>query len=135
MRKMCHPIAVALFGKDREPMGSFESHNTALLESALNNPRQTFGGRDLYQTIENKAAILYYSLIKNHPFPNGNKRVATATMFVFLSVNNSAPDNSVSMENIDYLTGLAIRVAKSSGSQEKDTLLSEIADWLRKNGS
>ena len=131
MPAMCHPVAVALFGSGAEPIGSFEEHDRARLEAALNNPRQTFDGLDLYPTIEEKAAILYYSLIKNHPFLNGNKRVATVTLLAFLYMNDRAMPGSDARR--DYLTNLAIRVASSEGSQGKKGLLTEIAHWLAGN--
>ena len=59
-----------------------------LLESAVNNPFQTFGGIDLYPTIFDKAAQLAFGLVKNHGFVDGNKRVAIHAMEVYLEVNN-----------------------------------------------
>ena len=59
-----------------------------LLESAVNNPFQTFGGEDLYPTIFDKAARLAFGLVKNHGFVDGNKRVAIHAMEVYLKVNN-----------------------------------------------
>lgn len=55
--------------------------------SALNLPRQTYDGKDLYPTVLEKAAALLRSLIKNHPFHNGNKRTAVLATIVFLEVN------------------------------------------------
>jgi death-on-curing protein len=57
------------------------------LESAVAQPRMAFGGQDLYPTIVEKAAALAFSLIKNHPFVDGNKRVAHAAMETFLVLN------------------------------------------------
>jgi len=57
------------------------------LESALAQPRATFDGRDLHPTIVQKAAALGFSLALNHPFIDGNKRVAHASMEVFLLLN------------------------------------------------
>lgn len=57
------------------------------LESALAQPRATFGGVDLHPTAVQKAAALGYSLTLNHPFVDGNKRVAHAAMEVFLVLN------------------------------------------------
>ena len=57
------------------------------LESALAQPRATFGGVDLHATLPAKAAALGYSLALNHPFLDGNKRVAHAAMEVFLILN------------------------------------------------
>lgn len=58
-----------------------------LLESALEAPFQTFGGTDLYPTVIQKAAKLGHSLISNHPFVDGNKRIGIHTMLVFLALN------------------------------------------------
>jgi death-on-curing protein len=58
-----------------------------LLESALAQPRQTFGGTELYPTLVEKATALGFSLIMNHPFVDGNKRVGHAAMEVFLVLN------------------------------------------------
>ena len=54
------------------------------LESALNQPRQTFDQKDLYPDIVMKAAALCFSLVMNHPFVDGNKRVGHAAMETFL---------------------------------------------------
>jgi len=57
------------------------------LESALAQPEMTFGGEDLYPTLIEKASALAYSLCKNHPFIDGNKRVAHGAMEIFLVLN------------------------------------------------
>ena len=57
------------------------------LESALAQPRQSFGGADLYPDLASKAAALCFSLVLNHPFIDGNKRIGHAAMEVFLMVN------------------------------------------------
>jgi len=57
------------------------------LESALAQPRMTFGGVDLYPSLVEKATALGYSLIMNHPYVDGNKRVGHAAMEVFLELN------------------------------------------------
>src|SRR5947208_3656063 len=59
------------------------------LESALAQPRATFGGVDLHPTIVGKAAALGFSLTLNHPFVDGNKRTAHAAMEVFLLLNGT----------------------------------------------
>ncbi len=58
-----------------------------LLDSALENPFQSFAGEELYPTIQSKAARLGFGLIKNHPMLDGNKRLGTHAMLVFLAVN------------------------------------------------
>jgi death-on-curing protein len=57
------------------------------LEAALGQPRQSFGGVDLYPDLGAKAAALGFSLIQNHPFVDGNKRVGHAAMETFLVLN------------------------------------------------
>jgi death-on-curing protein len=110
-------------------MTPFDDHDSALLESALGNPRQSFAGQELYKTFEEKAAILYYSLIKNHPFKNGNKRTATATLLVFLYINNFWIKGDSGNE--DYLVNLAIRVATSAGNAQRGLFLQEIEKFLK----
>ena len=58
-----------------------------LLDSALNLPVQTFDGQALYPSVQQKAARLCFSLVNNHPFVDGNKRIGVHTMLVFLALN------------------------------------------------
>lgn len=58
-----------------------------LLDSALESPFQSFSGKELYPSIQTKAARLCYGLIKNHAMLDGNKRIGAHTMLVFLAVN------------------------------------------------
>jgi death-on-curing protein len=57
------------------------------LQSALAQPRMTYGGEELYPSLAEKAGVLAYSLLKNHAFVDGNKRIAHAAMEVFLVMN------------------------------------------------
>lgn len=59
-----------------------------MLDPALHTPFQTFEGIDLYPGVIEKAARIGYGLIKNHPFVDGNKRIGTHMMLVFLGLNN-----------------------------------------------
>jgi len=70
-----------------EPIPDFSSRFPHILESCLAVPFQRFSGKSLYPTLVSKAAMLFYLLIKNHPFLNGNKRIAMTTLFVFLYRN------------------------------------------------
>lgn len=79
---MLHRALVAESG------GSSEIRDEGLLDSALNAPFQTFADAELYPTILEKAARLGYSLIKNHAFVDGNKRIGTHGMLVFLALNH-----------------------------------------------
>jgi death on curing protein len=70
-----------------EPIPDFGTRYPGKLESCLAAPFQTFDKKDLYPTITDKAAFLFYLMIKNHPFQNGNKRIAVTTLFCFLRLN------------------------------------------------
>lgn len=67
--------------------GATGIRDLGMLESALAQPRATFGGTDLHPTLVHKAAALGFSLTLNHPFVDGNKRVGHAAMEVFLLLN------------------------------------------------
>ena len=71
----------------KETGGSNGVREMFLLESALESPFITFNGEDLFQTIEEKAAKLGFSLISNHAFIDGNKRIGILVMLVFLDIN------------------------------------------------
>ena len=58
-----------------------------MLNSALQSPFQTWGGKDLYETLEEKAALLCYSIVKNHPMLDGNKRLGAFSLVSFLELN------------------------------------------------
>jgi death on curing protein len=67
--------------------GSMGLRDMGALESAVAQPRMTFGGEDLYPSLVGKAAALCFSLVQNHPFVDGNKRVGHAAMETFLVLN------------------------------------------------
>jgi death-on-curing protein len=67
--------------------GALGVRDLGLLDSALAQPRATFDGRDLHATLLEKAAALCTSLVQNHPFVDGNKRVGHAAMATFLILN------------------------------------------------
>lgn len=130
MEKICHPIAVAYFDKnENDPIPPYIDHEHGLLNATLMSPQQTFGGTDLYETLEKKAAILWYSLIQNHPFQNGNKRIATASLLVFLRINKFWLYADAA-EVADW----AIRIAKSGEMdppQKIEDILPKLAVWLK----
>jgi len=70
-----------------EPIPAFSTRFPSILESSLGTPLQGFSGRSLYHGLISKAAILFYLMVKNHPFQNGNKRIAMTTLFVLLHKN------------------------------------------------
>jgi death-on-curing protein len=92
------------------------------LESAVAQPRVTFGGEELYPTIVNKASALGFSLIQNHPFVDGNKRTGHAAMETFLVMNGYAID-----ARVDEQVQVILQVASSELRRDGFT------DWLRKH--
>ena len=75
--------------------GSSGIRDLKALESAVNQPRQTFDQKNLYPDIVTKAAALCFSLVMNHPFVDGNKRVGHAAMETFLLLNEHEINASV----------------------------------------
>jgi death-on-curing protein len=100
--------------------GSMGVHNLGALESALAQPRMSFGGEELYPTIVEKASALGFSLIKNHPFVDGNKRTGHAAMEVFLVLNGYEIDATV-----DEQEQVILQVAAGETGRE------EFTNWLR----
>jgi death-on-curing protein len=90
------------------------------LESALAQPKAAFAGRDLHRTLAEKVAALGFSLVQNHPFVDGNKRVAHAAMETFLVLNGWELRATV-----DEQERLMLRLA--SGEVTRD----ELGTWLR----
>jgi death-on-curing protein len=109
-----HGLQVRRFG------GSPGLRDRGALEAALARPQATFGGEDLYSDIEAKAAALMHSLVSNHPFVDGNKRVGAHACIVFLLANGVGPACSP-ME----LAGITLAVARGEVSAEA------LAIWLR----
>ena len=70
-----------------EPIPEFVTRYPNVLERCVVAPFQTFDEKHLYSGLNKKTAILFYLMIKNHPFQNGNKRVAMVTLFYFLFIN------------------------------------------------
>ena len=67
--------------------GSDGIRDEGMLDMALNNPFQTFSGKELYPSTQAKAARLCFGLVKNHAMLDGNKRLGTHIMLVFLALN------------------------------------------------
>ena len=76
-----HEALIAEFG------GSSGIRDEGLFEAALSTPFQTFDNEPLYPTIQSKAAQLCFGLVKNHAFVDGNKRIGTHAMLIFLELN------------------------------------------------
>ncbi len=100
-----------------EPMPDFSSRFVNILESCLAVPFQRFNKKLLYRGIEGKAAILFYLMVKNHPFQNGNKRIAITALFVFLHKNKKW----LKVDN-NELYHFAVWVAESNPKLKTETI-------------
>lgn len=121
MRYLTLNDVLDLYGRVMEQSGgSMGIRDPGALESALAQPRTTFGGEELYPTIVDKAAVLGFSIIKNHPFVDGNKRTGHATMETFLVLNGYEIEASV--DDQEYIVP---QVASDNLGRV------EFTDWLR----
>ena len=103
-----------------ETGGSIGVRDEALLESALENAFSGFGGQEFYPSKEEKGARLGYTLISNHAFVDGNKRIGMYVMLTFLEVNGIR----LSCTNVEVVeVGLAV----ASGTMDYEALL----EWVR----
>jgi death-on-curing protein len=108
-----------------EPIPDYSTRDNALLESTLVSVKQTFGGKLLYPTLIEQSSMLFYSLIKNHLFKNGNKRIAVMSLLVFLALNKKW----LSISPQDFYK-LAIEIAGTK-SQKKAVALKQIQDSIQ----
>jgi len=106
----------------RQSSGTTGVRDLGALESAIAQPRMTFGGADLYPDLPAKAAALAFSVIQNHPFVDGNKRVGHAALETMLLLNGFELQSSV-----DDAEAVILGVA--SGSNSRDVLL----EWIRQH--
>ena len=105
-----------------ETGGDPNLRDTALLESALEAAYQTFNGKELYPTKEEKGARIGYSLISNHAFVDGNKRIGMYVLLTFLETNGI---KLIPTDKEIVRVGLAV----ASGKMGYDELL----EWIRAN--
>lgn len=110
-----------LFGNERD--GTF----SGIVQTIY----QTFGGKELYVSLEEKAAHLLYFIIKDHPFSDGNKRIAALLFMVFLENNSIARrKNGERKINDNTLVALALLVAESD-PKEKEQIVALITQLIR----
>ena len=109
-----HEKLIGAFG------GAKGLRDAGALDAATARPQQTFGGEDLYPDAAAKAAALMHSLVMNHPFVDGNKRVGAMAMELFLLVN------SVALDAVDEeIVAVTLAVARGEVAAEA------LAIWLR----
>jgi death-on-curing protein len=100
--------------------GALGIRDLGALESALAQPYMTFGGEELYPKLVDKASAIGFSLVMNHPFIDGNKRIGHAAMEVFLVMNGVEIDASVDEQESIFLS-------LASGKLNRE----EFTDWLK----
>ncbi len=110
-----------------EPIPDFSTRTPGILESCLKTPFQGFNQKLLYPTLVKKGAILFYLMIKNHPFENGNKRIAITTLLHFLLKNKKwlTPDPA-------DLYNFAVGVAESP-AKEKNKVVKKIEKFIKEH--
>jgi death-on-curing family protein len=109
-----------LFGRERQKS----------LEGIFGSIYQTFSGSELYPTVEEKAANLLYFIIKDHPFSDGNKRIAAFLFIVFLAKNKYLlRKNGEKKINDNTLVAVALLIAESDPKQ-KDLLVKLVMNFL-----
>ena len=112
----------SLFGREKD--GSFKS--------SIGQIYQTFDGTELYPSVEEKAAMLLYLVVKNHSFVDGNKRIA-ATLFLWFMQNNGILYNPNGTKRISdgTLVALTLMIAESR-ADEKDIILKVIVNLINR---
>ena len=108
-----------------EPIPDFSTRFPNVLESCVLTPFQRFSGKALYRTLVAKASILFYLMIKNHPFQNGNKRIAITTLLTFL-YGNSKWLKADTQELYNFTVWVAM-----SPSQVKEQVVAAIEKFIR----
>jgi death-on-curing protein len=102
--------------------GRIDIHDFTLLHSAAERPKASFGGKELYPTVWKKASALLQSLVKNHPFDDGNKRTAYYSTKRFLRINGYILHTS--------LRGILIFMVSVD---IKNLSIDQIGSWLKKH--
>lgn len=111
-------IAVDYHKGNHEPIPELDVKSFDNAKNILKIPFQIVFGRTLYPSFYNKSSILFYSLIKNHPLKNGNKRLACATLGAFYDINRKVLKMTVS-----DMVQFSEMVAKSKSNQFKSILV------------
>jgi len=110
-----------------EPIPDYSTRYPGRLESCLAAPFQTFRKKQLYSSLASQASVLLYLLIKNHPFQNGNKRVAITTLMVFLHWNRK----KLVVDTYE-LYKITIWVAESP-AKAKAQMIAFLEEYIRNN--
>ncbi|MBU1032842.1 MAG: type II toxin-antitoxin system death-on-curing family toxin [Patescibacteria group bacterium] len=124
IRDICYQYAKVHLTYD-EPIPSFETRYPEKLEAVLASPQTQVGGKHVHSSLSRKVAVLFYEMIKQHPFLNGNKRIACVATMVTLSLNGKWLETD--WEN---LYEIAVSVAQSK-SGDRSEVLKSLTDFIQ----
>ena len=124
-----HETLVDWFAGSEDPISPPGVRDRRLLESAVARPSQTVDGSDAYKDVFEKAGALFHSLVNNHPFHNGNKRVGLVSAQVLLAQSGYWLDYSSDEEMYEFTT----KAAAHDLTGKRDEELPYIAEWFRAN--
>ena len=125
--------AIHILQKKFGSSGLFGNEKDQSFHSSINTIYQTFDGKELYPSIEEKAAMLFYLVVKNHSFSDGNKRIAAFLFLWFLEKNRILykPDGSRLISN-NTLVALTLMIAESR-TEEKDIMVKVVINLINQN--
>lgn len=115
------------FGENSDVFGNEKDDS---FKGSIGNIYQTFGGQDVYPSLEEKAANLLYFVTKNHSFSDGNKRIAATMFLYFLDKNNALFAGGEKLIDDHTLVALTIMIAESR-PEEKETMVRVIMNCIR----
>lgn len=133
--KATYENAIAAINALKEKFGNskwFANEKDNSFKSSIGQIYQTFAGEELYPSVEEKAAMLLYLVVKNHSFSDGNKRIA-AMLFLWFMENNGILYNEEGNKRIadNTLVALTLMIAESK-SEEKDIMVKVVVNLINK---
>ncbi len=130
-RKIEYSECINIINKLRfnEESSLFAVERNRGLESIIGNIYQSFGGQDVYKSIEEKAANFLYLIVKNHVFADGNKRIAATLFIYFLNFYGILYKNGEQTIDNNTLTALTLLIAESN-PKEKEVIIDLVMNFL-----
>lgn len=123
----CMNIIAKLKFKEKSTLFALERDRG--LEAIIGNIYQTFGGQDVYKSIEEKSANFLYLIVKNHVFADGNKRIAATLFIYFLNFYDIIYKNGRQVIDNNTLTALTLLIAESN-PKEKEVIIDLVTNFL-----
>lgn len=114
------------FGNESELFGAEKDDS---FKGSIGNIYQSFGGQEVYPSLQEKAANLLYFVVKNHSFLDGNKRIAATMFLYFLDRNGALFDNGKKLIDDSTLVAITIMIAESK-PEEKDAMVALVMNFL-----